>query len=454
MNMLKRTISKTTILRSSLLALVVSLLLSSVPVNALTGAEFRAGRIMDDDIFFQGNAMLAADVQAFLNAKVPSCDTNGDQAYAGTTRRAYSQARGYNPPYTCLKDYRQDVPAKSAETGLCNGIAAGNKSSADIIYEVGASCGISQRVLLILLQKEQSLVTDDWPWSIQYRSATGYGCPDTAACDSTYYGFFNQVYMAARQYKRYVRDANLFSYKAGQTSYILYNPNSACGGSNVYIENNATAALYNYTPYQPNASALANLYGTGDGCGAYGNRNFWRMYNDWFGDVYGNVIGQTAYRFYNPSTGTHYYTAREGERSYIRRLGFKDDGTAFPVGFHNVDDVGVPMQAIYRLHNTGIEDYWYVPDGPAYYWGVVKGGYRDESFSYFAYPTNANGSPTPCTKGTPVLAMWRPGTTEHFYTTSGGDRYWALIYGGYVDDMSASWFNPNVGAVPYCMPSA
>ena len=46
-----------------------------------------------------------------------------------------------------------------------------------------------------------------------------------------------------------------------------------CGTSSVYIQNQATAGLYNYTPYQPNAAALANLYGTGDSCSAYGNRN-------------------------------------------------------------------------------------------------------------------------------------------------------------------------------------
>ena len=50
------------------------------------------------------------------------------------------------------------------------------------------------------------------------------------------------------------------------------------------LANAATAALYYYTPYQPNAAALANLYGTGDSCSAYGNRNFWRLYRDWFGD--------------------------------------------------------------------------------------------------------------------------------------------------------------------------
>ncbi len=32
---------------------------------------------------------------------------------------------------------------------------------------------------------------------------------------------------------------------------------------------------------------MNNLYGTGDGCSAYGNRNFWRMYTDWFGSTTG-----------------------------------------------------------------------------------------------------------------------------------------------------------------------
>jgi hypothetical protein len=30
-------------------------------------------------------------------------------------------------------------------------------------------------------------------------------------------------------------------------------------------------------------------YGTGDGCGAYGNRNFWAMFTDWFGSTQGTV---------------------------------------------------------------------------------------------------------------------------------------------------------------------
>lgn len=263
-------------------------LLSSGRIYALSGSDFSAGRIIDDSIFFNANSMNTTDIQNFLNAKVPSCDTWGNQIYSGgTTRAVYGASKGNPAPYSCLKDYRQTTTTKTPDA-YCAGHTSGNKSSAQIIYEVSQSCGISPKVLLVLLQKEQSLVTDDWPWNIQYRSATGYGCPDTAPCDAEYYGFFNQVYAAARVYKYYAANPTQFNYRAGRNNYILYNPNTACGGSNVYIQNQATAGLYVYTPYQPNASALNNLYGSGDACGAYGNRNFWRMYNDWFGNTVGN----------------------------------------------------------------------------------------------------------------------------------------------------------------------
>lgn len=276
--------------------------------SALSGSEFQAGRIIDDSVFFNPGGMSVNDIQVFLNSKVPTCDTNGTQPYAGTTRAEYGASRGYPAPYICLKNFRQDTVAKSAESQLCNGYGVVNQSAAEIIYNVAQSCGVSPKVLIVLLQKEQSLVTDDWPWSIQYRSATGYGCPDTAPCDSQYYGFFNQVYAAARQFKNYAKNPTSYNYRSGLNNYILYNPNTGCGGSTVYVQNQATAGLYNYTPYQPNAAALNNLYGTGDSCSAYGNRNFWRMFNDWFGSTHGATYNwalesQSLYTDSNKTTG-------------------------------------------------------------------------------------------------------------------------------------------------------
>src|SRR3989344_333390 len=262
----------------------------SSSVSALSGIDFNAGRIIDDVIFFNPYTMSPDDIQIFLNAKVPTCDTNGTQPSGRSgypTRADWGTANGSPPPYTCLKDYSQSVQGSSPDSYCSGSVGAGTMSAAQIIYNVAQACGVNPKVLIVLLQKEQSLVTDDWPWPIQYRSATGYGCPDTAPCDAQYYGFFNQVYSAARQFKRYARDSNLFNYRANTTSYVQYNPNAGCGGSNVGIQNQATAGLYNYTPYQPNSSALANLYGLGDSCAAYGNRNFWRLYNDWFGSSVG-----------------------------------------------------------------------------------------------------------------------------------------------------------------------
>jgi hypothetical protein len=273
---------------------------------ALAGSDFNASRIMDDPIFFDSSRMSAQDIQNFLNSKVPSCDTWGTKMYnSSQTRAQYAATKGIGTPFTCLKDFRQNIPAKNADQ-FCNGIGTGSDmTAASILKTVADACNINPMVLIVLLQKEQSLITDDWPWPIQYRSATGYGCPDTAPCDAEYYGFFNQVYSASRQFQRYSKQPELFGYRANRSNFVQYNPNAGCGGSSVYIQNNTTAALYNYTPYQPNSAALNNLYGTGDGCSAYGNRNFWRMYNDWFGPTV------TDYCFYGPAS------------PYIATVGFR-----------------------------------------------------------------------------------------------------------------------------------
>jgi uncharacterized protein with LGFP repeats len=235
--------------------------------------EFRAGNVISDNLFFDGGAMNAYQVQDFLNAKGASC------------------VAGAMP---CLKDFRENTWNRAAD-GYCNGYAgAPGETAAWIIAKVGASCGVSQRVLLVLLQKEQGLVRASGTslTVTRYQKATGYACPDTAPCDAQYYGFYNQVWNAARKYKVYVANFGNYNYRPFRWNTIRYSPDAACGSSSVYIENNATAALYIYTPYQPNAGALAAGYGTAP-CGAYGNRNFWLYFTDWFGSTQspgGNAI--------------------------------------------------------------------------------------------------------------------------------------------------------------------
>lgn len=272
--------------------------------EAAVASDFNAGYIISDANFYDSNAMTASDIQTFLNAQLPVCDTNhaGTVTYGGVV---------YSGPWTCLKDYRTSISGNPA-TAYCSAISGGTFSAAEVIDTVSRSCGISQKVLLVLLQKEQALVTDTWPGPWQYQKATGYACPDTAACDSTYYGFFNQVYMAAWQFKQYQASASTRAYRAGAWNTILYSPNTACGTASVYIQNQATAALYIYTPYVPNAAALSNLYGSGDGCSAYGNRNFWRMYSDWFGSPTGYTVHGAIGDLYNANGGYSWIGAATG----------------------------------------------------------------------------------------------------------------------------------------------
>ena len=239
---------------------------------------FEAGRIIDDVVMSNSQSMNVSQIQTFLNSKVPTCDTYGAQPseYGGGTRAQWAANASlhpisgpFYPPFTCLKDY--------AEDGL---------TSSQIIYDAAQQYQINPQVLIVLLQKEQVLVTDTWPSPGQYRSATGYGCPDGADCSSLYYGFTNQVQNAASDF-RLALD-NSASYRSGYiigNNYIQYNEISSCGGSNVFIQNQATRALYTYTPYQPNASALNAGYGSGDSCGAHGNRNFYLYFTDWFGST-------------------------------------------------------------------------------------------------------------------------------------------------------------------------
>lgn len=293
MRMVPRLISVTLAL-AFLTTSITGLLPSAPKAEALSGSQFNAGRIMDDFVFNNKHTMSVQDIQNFLNAKVPVCDTYGSQMStrwnggAGRyyTRAEWGAANGESAPFTCLKDYYENTTTKA--NNVDGAAVSGGISAAQIIYNAGQRYNINPQVLIILLQKEQSLITDDWPWNRQFRSATGYGCPDTAPCDAQYYGFYNQVENAAWQFNRYATNPNNYNFRANRNNYVGYNPNGGCGGSNVYINTQASASLYIYTPYQPNAAALNNLYGTGDGCSAYGNRNFWRMFNDWFGSTYAN----------------------------------------------------------------------------------------------------------------------------------------------------------------------
>lgn len=334
--------------------------------SAVTAADWRAGRIIDDGIFTNANDMSVADIQAFLNAKVPVCDSQGTKSvgyyysavtgqpkfswfsggsWVTTTRAvfaqrysAYYQTNISNLPFTCLKDY-YEVPKTAPGPGLPASnafgqpIPAGAVSAAQMIRNAAVKYNINPKVLLVKLHTESAgpLTTDDWPFQNQYLYAMGAQCPDSgpggsANCNSNYAGFSIQIDEAAALLRWYLDSMtqSWWQYKKPyQTNSILWNVEpSGCGAGNVYIESKATAALYTYTPYQPNAAALANLYGTGDGCSVYGNRNFWRVYNDWFGSSIGqtyswSLVRQEAFTDNTKTSVSNLSDLKPGQRRFL-----------------------------------------------------------------------------------------------------------------------------------------
>lgn len=249
--------------------------------DATSASDWDPGYIIDDSVFYDTNSMTADEVQQFLNNQVPSCSAG----------------------YQCLKAYGQPTPSRAGDKYCSAYQGYPYQTAAQIIDQVARVCGISQRVLLVMLQKEQGLVTSTAPSSWNYTAAMGQSCPDTAACDPAYAGFFYQVYFGARQLEIYRLNPNSFGYRAQRVNTILYNPNAACGTQQVYIQNQATAALYIYTPYVPNQAALNNLYGSGDSCSSYGNRNFWRLFSDWFGDPHRYTVDPGFVDYWNAHGG-------------------------------------------------------------------------------------------------------------------------------------------------------
>ena len=322
---------------------------------------FDPGFILSDALMYDSTTMSAATIQDFLTVKGANCKPTGGN--------------------TCIKSYRESTPTRAADS-LCTGAYVGgtSESAATIIAKVSAACGINPQVLLVTLQKEQGLITSTTGKSTAtYSRALGFGCPDNVGgwCNPQYAGFANQMYSAAKQLKKYAANPNSYSYRAGRTNTILWHPNTQCGSSQVYIQNQATASLYNYTPYRPNQAALDAGYGSGDACSSYGNRNFYLYFTQWFGstsqrapvgsiDVVRAVDASTvmvAGWAFDPdvtsSVDVHFYVDGVGALASTASLSRPDVAAAFGRGDRHGYDVKLKMGAgrhdvcVYAIDGNG-----------------------------------------------------------------------------------------------------
>lgn len=244
-------------------------------------SKFIDGDLASDAVFFNGTAWSAATIQSLLTTKGSGCVATSEAV--------------------CLKDYTATTPAKAASAGCSAYAGQTGATAAQIFAAVGAACGINPAVLVVMVQKEQGLVSTSAPTAWMYDHATGWNCPDVGsdpACDNTptSTGFFNQVFGAAWQFKQYGSDPFFNYFPVGKVSPVRYQAGQdplACGSKQIAIQNKATAALYYYTPYTPNQESLDSYPGEGDACSAYGIRNFWMLFNAWYGSSIAGSVPAT-----------------------------------------------------------------------------------------------------------------------------------------------------------------
>jgi peptidoglycan hydrolase CwlO-like protein len=126
------------------------------------------------------------------------------------------------------------------------------KTAAEMIADAATAWGISPKVILVTLQKEQSLISRSDLTQYALDWAMGCGKMDSRTL-SEYRGFGNQIWGGARALKR-----NRSSWRAGISLTI--------DGHAVYPSNASTHSLYRYTPH------------------FHGNTSFWKLYWKYFGD--------------------------------------------------------------------------------------------------------------------------------------------------------------------------
>lgn len=236
---------------------------------------FAPGTLISDETMFDGGRMSALEIDRFLQERGAACNA----------------AAGGAP---CLKDVRMDTPRRAA-TDTCAAIPSRTQATAGrMIADVSAACSINPQVLLVMLQKEQGLITTTSPTWAKLDQAMGFRCPDFEACDPRYSGFGPQLYHAAKRLQEYGDPARGYRYRIG-VNLVQYSPYPFCGEASVNITNRATAALYNYTPFTPTQATLdAGAAAVADDvCATYGNRNFFRNFSLWFGSP--NGAPTTAY---------------------------------------------------------------------------------------------------------------------------------------------------------------
>ena len=217
-----------------LLAAFACLLPLSAGAQTVIDPGFNPNRIIEDADLLDYDSLSLPQIQNFLQAKNSYLASYFAPNAYGMTKTAaeiiYDAARNN---YDCEGVTLSENPTEAERQLKCRRITT-----------------VNPKFLLILLQKEASLIENPSPTQSRLDWATGYGCPDNWACNPYYKGFGKQVNSAALQFLAYMKEPGRYQYRAGQ-AYTFTNPYGTISNEPMTVipENQATAALYNYTPH-------------------------------------------------------------------------------------------------------------------------------------------------------------------------------------------------------------
>ena len=232
------------------LSLTLSLIFGLFFVANARAATFNPNSIISDSEMLDNTALSLAEINLFLQAKNGYISKhqfkNHDGIMKSMARIIYEAANNYDCDDTNVPDYA----SYEEKRRLCKQV------------------NLNPKVILVILQKEQSLIEETSPTQRQLDWALGYGCPDGQACNTRWEGIGKQINSAALQYNDYMTKPQNYTFRAGNTYTVT---NTGRASSVIKPVNQATAALYNYTPHVYN-----------------GNFNFYKLWLRYFTRLYPN----------------------------------------------------------------------------------------------------------------------------------------------------------------------
>ena len=265
--------------RAVLLGVAVVCVLATLPAQqpppspeltpAADTSAFRPGNIITDAVFYDAGAMNAAQVQAFLTQQGRNCTpASGGPACLKSYRHDDADpGRGRLLPGPLHRRHERDRRGDHRQgRRRLRDQPAGHPRHAPEGDQPGHAGGADRAPLRpgdgLRLRGQQN----------------GGAAP-------YYPGLFKPDLLRGQAVQAVRRQPGQLRPRPGIVNNVRFHPNTACGSRRSDREQGDRGPVQLHALPAQRRPALAAGYGIGNSCSAYGNRNFWLYFTDWFGST-------------------------------------------------------------------------------------------------------------------------------------------------------------------------